>query len=480
MYTDKLVNNRLVKMKIIEFQVTNFDCIDDVLNSFLSVDVKGVERGRSTVVLKGGKEGIPSVLQTMYLFGHAGAGKTTLIRAIQFALNYIKNSCRMDVDNIPTRTSHRGVTTLEFALTDDVNIYNYGFGVEFGKNRMTLKTEYLYLKNPNEEDTLVLFERNIEENKVEYGINCITPFAVGVDSFSNALWLSRIIENHYGEGFPHVCSDIDSDEAYDGQPVFCEIMKSVGQFFSNSNAYTNVDSVRDRHIFKVYRDSLHLLSGLVNSITDSPNILLLNIAEEFGYRFSNENKLSNRLDIKARVLNNSSGMDKVILNEFTNKKLAEILYFDEDTEKLYLLKHEVVYNKPDVYAYELGVGFYHRDSGLKIIPFDEEQSLGFKKALWLSCIISENLDGNKYGLLLIDDMSTNLSWDSYTHAIESLVDLTGKQLFLVMKDPSLLDDKSIRLDQFMFMQGGGDLVGLAEYNVDFENIAFMYNRGRFS
>ena len=113
-----------------------------------------------------------SLLPISAIYGANAAGKSNLIKAIDFAKNLIVEGTRSS-QAIPVAPFKLGDSTnkpskFEFIFTHKGNLYSYGFKL----NNTQIIEEWLYITPAGKKRELPLFERNTsekKETKVEYG-----------------------------------------------------------------------------------------------------------------------------------------------------------------------------------------------------------------------------------------------------------------------------------------------------------------------
>lgn len=136
---------------LIEFKVGNF-------RSFKEIHVLRM----SQVLDNDGRDGTlfddPSKM--MLIYGSNGSGKSNLVKAMEFSRDIaLYGTSRVEISRYH---GHKGPSYFEYVIQLDNTVYSYGF--ELKPENVSLKSEWLYILNPDEDVCLYEYESTDNED----------------------------------------------------------------------------------------------------------------------------------------------------------------------------------------------------------------------------------------------------------------------------------------------------------------------------
>ncbi|WP_310556529.1 ATP-binding protein [Flavobacterium sp.] len=337
---------------LLEFTVGNFLSFKD--KKTFSLEAGGISELKNNVV----KEGKYNVLRSAVIYGANSSGKSNFISALDFMVNTIKNSSKLNSTDklnakpflLSTETENKP-SFFEILLTDLNKRYRYGFEVDNNK----VISEWLYVLNDNSKKEIIYFTRSIDG----IGVADIFDEAKGLENKTrdNGLFLPLV-------------DQFNSDVAKTIMQNISNLYVRSGLEHRDSVFATNMmcDNDKDREILNTFIRKLDL---------GFENFSLENIE---GLAFGNRIKtLHNVYDSKGSVISNyefklsdqeSSGTNKIFdLSGFVllSIQLGLVLIIDELDSKLHpILTQEIIklFNNPETNPKNAQLIFTTHDTNL--------------------------------------------------------------------------------------------------------------------
>ncbi|MEO8238083.1 MAG: ATP-binding protein [Flavobacterium sp.] len=336
----------------LEFTVGNFLSFKE--KKTFSLEAGSITEHKDNVV----KEGKYKVLRSAVIYGANSSGKSNFIKALDFMVQTIKNSSKLNsTDKLNTKRFLLSTETenqpsfFEIVFLENNTRFRYGF--ELDNN--IIHSEWLYSLNENSKKEVLYFIRNVDG----IGVADIFDDAKGLESKTrdNGLFLSL------GDQF-----NIDTSKA---------VMKNISKLYvrsgiehSNSVFATNMmfDNDRDKELLNFFIRKLDL--GFENFILEENKNI------DFGNRLRT---LHNVYDNKGNVVSNyefklsdqeSSGTNKIFdLSGFVllTLQLGLVLIIDELDSKLHpILTQEIIklFNNPETNPKNAQLIFTTHDTNL--------------------------------------------------------------------------------------------------------------------
>lgn len=337
---------------LLEFTVGNFLSFKD--KKTFSLEAGGISEHKENVV----KEGKYKVLRSAVIYGANSSGKSNFIKSLDFMVETIKNSSRLNsTDKLKVKPFLLNTETenqpsfFEILFTDSNKRYRYGFEIDNDK----IHSEWLYILNENSKKEVLYFVRKING----IGVADIFEEAIGLESKTrdNGLFLPLV-------------DQFNSDVAKTIMQNISKLYIRSGLEHGDSVFATNMmcDNDKDRKILNTFIKKLDL--GFEN----------FNLENIEGLAFANRIKtLHNVYDNKGSVVSNyefklsdqeSSGTNKIFdLSGFVllTIQLGLILIIDELDSKLHpILTQEIIklFNNPETNSNNAQLIFTTHDTNL--------------------------------------------------------------------------------------------------------------------
>ena len=397
---------------LIQFTVSNFKSFKTPITLSL-VSAKRAEL-RADNIFRVGKF---DLLKSAVLYGANASGKSNFFRAVEFAIKFIKNSSRMQIDEqlevIPFKlcsSTKNKPSFFEFIfIIGDVR-YRYGFEVDDKK----VRSEWLFYAPLGREAKLFLRKND--------GVDLGVDFSEGEGLFektrANGLFLAVVAQ-------------------FNG-----EIAKAVFRWFLQCNVLSGVhDKTYMGYTLSKVKDAKFYKKVLEFLKVADLGIEAFNVFEEKTVIDDFEKLPKNISDaINARIEEGKviKGVEKVIAKIITHHK-----FYDKD----------------------------NKVSGLEYFDFGKEESAGTQKIFALSGPILDTLYDGK--ILFVDELDSRL----HPALVEFIIKLFNSndtnpknaQLIFASHNTNSLDRKYFRRDQVWFVEKGkygeSNLFSLIDYQV---------------
>jgi uncharacterized protein len=437
---------------LIQFTVENFLSFKDE-TTFSMVAESGDQH--STHVVKGAAGKDRSLLRTAAIYGANAAGKSNLIKAIQFAEDLVLKGTRSG-QTIPVPTfklgnSGRQPSKFEFIFTYENILYSYGFKL----NASQILEEWLYA-TPNKQEVLY-FERITspqKETEVEFGTALVgrgkkkEKFLdfVAQGTRPNQLFITEAVDRNVTELLPII------------NWFSKELLIIPAESRSASleiNVHKNTQFTDFLEAFLQTSDT-----GIEKIATEESVLDLAQVFPEMPE------------DMRQELVQQISNMDKdetTMLQGHYGKRYL-IIKGEQGQSTLLQLKTQ------------------HRNEEGRLVDFSmEEESEGTQRLINLIPALFRLKEGREQ-VVFIDELDRRLHPLLSRLFIEAVLECNGKnstnQLVFTTHDTNLLDLTLLRRDEIWFVeknkQGASHLYSLAEFKIRPDlKIEKGYLNGRF-
>lgn len=388
------------------------------------------------------------VLKRGAFFGPNASGKTSFVQSIAYAKDYItkgpQNSSVIKVNQFHGDINElNDVTSFEFMIYIDENIYCYGFSLD----RSCIHEEWLSLFTNND------FEKLFERTRYKNGKPKITIFDAFAPKGSTERKLAELLKNSIKE---KQANKLFLYKLYENS---IEIGEKIHSWFEHIQIiYPNtklqalplmLQSDEDFRIF--LSKELHRLDTGIDDVFTSNNDIELS---KFADKYSVPNEIIHDIEETQNGLINFNG--------------KFFLFKESKGQKIKLIQ----------------VKFRHSLNN-KDVDFDiEEESDGTKRLVDLLPILF-NLDSDSNTLYVIDELDRSLHTKLSRYFIKSFVNSsTNTQLLFTAHDTNLLDMKLFRREEIWFVEkkstGETKLKPLSDFEYkENRNVLNDYLFGRF-
>lgn len=394
---------------LIEFSVENYLSFKDLVTlSMVASSIKEHEK-ENVIHLNNGKS---RLLKSSAIYGANASGKSNLIKAIAFMINFIHSSSKdsqigekIEVDKFKLSTESENKPSF-FEIIFLIENIKYRYGFEVDEN--IVHSEWLFSTPKTKETTLFTRDKNKIEVKEK---NFKEGKGLEDKTRNNSLFLSVVAQ-------------------FNGK-----ISSKLLEYFHNINI-----------ISSLYEDGF-------NKVTK---------------RLLEKNKISKEFISKFLKIADL-GIDDISLEkiQINNQKLTKNL---PDDLKNVLLSYS---KKEDTIVYSFHNKYDENNNLVDKVKFDiaEKESHGTKKFLGLLGPIVDTLVNGK--ILIVDELDSQLH-PLLTQAIIKMfnsedLNINSSQLIFSTHDTNLLKKELLRRDQIWFTEktnyGVTDLYSLVEYNV---------------
>lgn len=245
-----------------------------------------------------------SLLPISAIYGANAAGKSNLIKAIDFAKDLIVNGTR-GVQTIPVSPfklsdSNKKPSKFQFIFTYQGSLYSYGFKL----NKTQIFEEWLYVTPKDKKREVLFFERLTNENKiteVEYGLSLKgrnSKYKQFLDFIAqgtrpNQLFLTEALDRNVEtvkpviDWFKNVLTIIPAESSYQGLELgilssqeFTDFLRDFLKFADTgidsigtqkldldfNNLFQKISEEERKEIFKIIEDNENLVTIIENNI----------------------------------------------------------------------------------------------------------------------------------------------------------------------------------------------------------------------
>jgi len=449
---------------LVNFRVINFLSLGQ-LNT-LSL-VKGKSRRHTNHIYE---SSLVNLLKFSAIYGANGAGKSNIIKAINFSkeiiaentlgVNFKQSYCRTNKENKNLETS------FEYEVLIDQRTYSYGFSILLSKGE--LKKEWLYEIKGNEEITIYTIdhdhkELNIDIQKLTGKTNIHSKLETYIDDFNGlkkheeALFLYFL--NNSKSQFP------EDSEAY--------IFNKLFNWFDRKLEVITPNTPADRSLVYLDANDESIESFLRDFGTGITRIHKEDVDLEELYRTEEPkfvNFVKNDILEKIKVIRNSNSPKKEILEE----KLSTFKAMMRTEHNLYSIKFD---DEKDLSFKRIKFCHYMEDDFYTL----GEESDGTVRLLELYDIIKNN-EGKVF---IVDELDRSLHPNLTFNFIKSyLKSENNSQLIVSTHEDRILDLSIMRRDEIWFIEkndiGESKLYSLEEFKTRFDkDIMNAYLDGRY-
>ncbi|MBD2482363.1 ATP/GTP-binding protein [Planktothrix sp. FACHB-1365] len=398
-----------------------------------------------------------SLLPISALYGANAAGKSNLIKAIDFAKDLIVDGTR-GVQTIPVSPfklsdSNKKPSKFQFIFTYQGSLYSYGFKL----NKTQIFEEWLYVTPKDKKREVLFFERLTNENKiteVEYGLSLKgrnSKYKQFLDFIAqgtrpNQLFLTEALDRNVEtlkpviDWFKNVLTIIPAESSYQGLELGILSSQEFTDFLRNflKFADTGIDSIG------------------TEEVEFNLDVILPDIPEN---------------------------MRKEILQEMLKASENSISMIESHLGKRYLL-----IKREEGQLSLIQLRTQHRDDQGVLIDFSmEEESEGTQRLINLIPLLFI-LQENPEKVIFLDELDRRLhpllSRRFVEMALQCRNPNSQSQLIFTTHDTNLLDLELLRKDEIWFVeknqQGASHLYSLAEFKISPDvKIEKGYFNGRF-
>lgn len=356
------------------------------------------------------------VLKRGVFFGPNASGKTSFVKSLEYARNYIvkgpRNSSVTKVNQFRGEIEELdGLTTFQFMIYVNKNVYNYGFSMD----KSYVHEEWLAVLNEHSAFDL-LFERVTNKDKVSK-IDISDEYAA-----------PNTIERGLAELLRNGIKEKQADQLflyklYENASTVAEIVYSwfekIQIVYPDSKVKALPIKIQEDEKFRNFlSEKLHLLDTGVNKVSTAQNTLKLSEFEE-------------KYNIPREIIHDIEDIQNGIINFggkfyiFTEGRKQEI--------KLIQIKFEHSLNQ-------------------KKVPFDiDDESDGTKRLLDLLPILFR-LDNNSNIIYVVDELDRSLHTKLTKYFVDSLADSSNTQFLFTTHDVNLLNLKHFRQEEIWFIE----------------------------
>ena len=389
------------------------------------------------------------VLKRGAFFGPNASGKTSFIDSLSYAKDYItkgpKNAAVKKVNQFKGNISELdGVTSFEFLIYVDKQVYNYGFKLE----RSYVHEEWLAILNTSGEFDLLfdrkttpklttkitVFDAYDKPNSVARGIAELLTNSIKGDQ-SDQLFLYKLYENastHAG--------------------AVISWFKKVQIIYPNTKLQAlPIKIQQDEQLRNFLSEKLHSLDTGVDKVSATENRLDLSKFEEM-------------YDIPSEIIHEIEDIQNGMIN--LNGKF---FIFKEGAKRRITL---------------IQIKFEH-SLNRKKVNFDiDDESDGTQRLLDLLPILFR-IDNKSHNIYVVDELDRSLHTKLTKYLVNSITDTTNNTQFLfTTHDVNLLSLKNFRRDEIWFIEknknGETRLKPFSDFDIENEeNILKDYLAGRF-
>ncbi len=335
---------------LLEFTVGNFLSFKD--KKTFSLEAGGISEHKENVV----KEGKYKVLRSAVIYGANSSGKSNFIKALDFMVETIKNSSKLNSTDklnskpflLSTETNKKS-SFFEILFIDESKRYRYGFELDNDK----IHSEWLYVLNENSKKEILYFIRNNDG----IGVSDIFAEANGLQAKTRENGLFIALADQF---------NIDDAKI---------IMLNISKLYLRSGLEHSQSDFATKIIYDVYREDLNNLIrkldlGFENfKYKNIEGLTFTSGIETTHYVYDKKGKIVSNFDFKLTD-QESSGTNKIFdLSGFVliALKLGSILIIDELDSKLHpILTQEIIklFNNPETNPKNAQLIFTTHDTNL--------------------------------------------------------------------------------------------------------------------
>lgn len=373
------------------------------------------------------------VLKLTSIYGANGAGKSNLIKVLRVLQNIIVNGKLPDYLNQTkfklNNNDKSQLIGIEFINNNSI----YYYGIETLNN--TIIAEELYQLSSNNENSILIFERIIENNKIKL-------------KFSEEL-------------------EQDKKSTLFKEILIEDFLKPNKTIFTILAKRNNKNLKQLKNAFRWFEDSLTIIHPNTKpralALLLERNHKFKDYAEDLMRSFNTGIKtiLSEKHDLKTYFGLNDKKLIESIESKFKNKKLKTLSYFSESSEELLIIKEN-----DNLFVYK--VNFEHIGNDEKPFKFDMiNESDGTKRLLdYLPAFF--NLI-NSSTVFIIDEIERSIHPTLIKELLRkfSTDPKTKGQLIFTTHETNLLDQSIFRQDEIWFIEkdqlGNSEMYSLSDY-----------------
>lgn len=445
---------------LINFRLSNFLSFND-LNT-LSL-VPGKSR-RHPSHIHTNKEQV-NLLKFSAIYGANGAGKSNLIKGINFSKNFIVKNDFDQSENCFCRTDKKNTnktTDFEYEILIDNKMYSYGFSIVMSEKKIL--REWLYQIDKNPENDIVIFTIDNEKSVREIDSERLSNDPI--DQRSLETYLNDFLELEVFEESLFLYFINDKKRQF-SENTYANSLNSIYHWFVQTLEVISPKGTT-RHGLTYLKNKDNSLEEFLKDFgTEISEVIPSKVSEEELYRLEKREFIS---FLKKDILDDFDSFIKK--SKDNTKERGELNAIIRSEKNLLTIK----LNSKREFSYEI-VKFKHYDGQMYTLG---EESDGTIRLLELYGILKDK----KNKVFVVDELDRSLHPNLTFNFIKKYLSMDNPtQLIVSTHEDRILDLDLMRRDEIWFVEnskGNSRLYSLEEFKARFDlDITSAYLSGRY-